>query len=100
MNVIILNHQSLFDLALQEYGYPEAAFDLALANGMALSDELTVGDELVLPNLDEQRARDILAYYKANAITPATALTAQQKDDVIGCEGIGCWYINADFIVQ
>ena len=40
--------QSLLDVALQEYGSVDALFALADANGLAVTDPLTAGQELVL----------------------------------------------------
>jgi hypothetical protein len=43
---IISAGQSLVDVALQEYGSVEALFDLADANGVAITDVLTPGQVL------------------------------------------------------
>jgi hypothetical protein len=42
--------QSLVDVAIQEYGSLEALFDLADANDLAITDVLTPGRVLVVPN--------------------------------------------------
>ncbi|MCO5229613.1 MAG: hypothetical protein M9958_00515 [Chitinophagales bacterium] len=68
--VTILNRQSLLDIALQETGIIEAAFDIAIANGLSVTD-YAPGAILMIPNnivVNEQ----ILKYYKSNKIQPAT----------------------------
>lgn len=98
MTVTVLNNQSLLDLATQTTGEPTNAIFIAQANGIAISDEVKAGAELTIPKLILND--DIKRYYEANKILPATALTQQQKDEVIGCEGIGCWAIEVDFVVS
>lgn len=69
-NVQVLNRQSLIDIALQETGTIEAAFDIAFANGLSVTDYVP-GTVLVIPDnvvINEQ----ILKYYKTNNIQPAT----------------------------
>lgn len=46
---LITAGQSLLDVALQELGSVEALFDLADANGLAITDELTPGQVLEVP---------------------------------------------------
>ncbi len=47
---IVTEGQSLVDVAIQELGSVEALFDLADANGLAITDELTPGRVLVVPD--------------------------------------------------
>jgi hypothetical protein len=91
MTAPVLNRQSLFDLALQHCGSVEAAIDIALLNGLSLSDSLEVGSELLLPPVLNKPVAD---YYRNRNITPATALTT---DTLVG---IGYWTIGIDFIVS
>jgi hypothetical protein len=42
--------QSLLDVAIQEYGTVEALFDLADANGIAITDVIAPGRVLVVPS--------------------------------------------------
>lgn len=69
--VRVLQRQSLLDIALQETGTIEAAFDIAVANGISITDYVP-GTILTIPDtapVNEQ----ILAYYKTNFISPATS---------------------------
>lgn len=95
MKITVLHHQSLLDLALQHTGRVENAFELALANGLSLTDDVQAGERLELPQSIAQDA-DILAYYTAKHIQPATAITGQSEK----LEGISYWAINQDFKVS
>ncbi len=48
--LIVTEGQSLIDVAIQEYGTVEALFDLADANGLAITDALAPGQVLTGPN--------------------------------------------------
>lgn len=97
--VTILNNQSLFDISVQLTGTALNALELAQANNKVPSVNLIAGEELIVPNTlvtDD----DILRYYQANTLLPASALTQQNQDTITGCEGIGCWAIGIDFKVS
>lgn len=97
--VTILNNQSLFDISVQLTGTALNALELAEANNKVPSVNLIAGEELIVPNTlvtDD----DILRYYQANTLLPASALTQQDQDTITGCEGIGCWAIGIDFKVS
>jgi hypothetical protein len=71
MRVTIKDQQSLFDIALQEYGSAASAFDIALANGLSVTAFLAPGESLDVPN-DAPTNSAVLVYYKNNQVTPAT----------------------------
>ena len=48
MKVIVLNGQTLADIAVQQYGTVEAVPLIAQANGLAMSDIPSAGDVLEL----------------------------------------------------
>jgi len=85
----VLNNQSLFDIAIQEYGTVEAVFDLAMANGLGITDELNAGQELVVP-VSDFVVPEIVNYYKKNGLHPVsgninyeiTDFTANRYDDM------------------
>ncbi len=97
MNTTVKNGQSLFDIALQMCGNAESAFELALMNGLALSDELVNGQVLELPDVAEKQ---IVRQYAADNVFPATAITAEQYNETIEGEGIEFWGIEYDFIIS
>lgn len=96
MNINVLHSQSLLDLAIQHTGSVENAFDLALANGLSLTDDLEAGESIQLIAYGIQQNKDILNYYTAKNIQPATAITAAVEQP----QGISYWAIGIDFIVQ
>lgn len=76
MNTNVKNGQSLFDIALQTCGNAESAFDLALMNGLAVSDELIVGTEL---NITATENIEVAAVYIKEKQFPATAVNNEQE---------------------
>lgn len=86
--VTVIAHQSLLDIAVQEYGAAEAAFALARANDLNVTDRLDAGMQLTLPTLDTEA--DILAYYQSRGVKPATAdplVQYKDLDDIVGGPG-------------
>lgn len=69
MTVKVLDGQSLFDIAMQYLGDSSAAIHMALLNGISITDTLTAGQLLVLPDVMD---KDIVKYFKDKAINPAT----------------------------
>lgn len=100
MTAIVLHNQSLLDIAIQHTGSVANVFLIAQANGLAVSDEITPGTDLIIPDtvvLDT----DIKTYYTSRAIQPATALTTIIDDNTEpSLEGIGYWIIGDDNIVS
>lgn len=74
MKVTVLPHQTLSDIAIQEYGAEEAVFLLAQANNISPTDILIAGTILQCP--DQVFNREISAYCKNNGVSPATAETS------------------------
>lgn len=97
MNTTVKNGQSLFDIALQMCGSAESAFELALMNGLALSDELVNGQVLEVPAVAEKQ---IVQQYAVDNVFPATAITPEQYNETIVGEGIEFWGIEYDFIIS
>jgi len=94
MEAIVLEGQSLFDIAIQECGSVEAVTAIAVLNDISVTDDLQVGQLLQIPMpVNKQVAK----YYKSHNLKPATAgnLDFTNKD-----EGIGYWRIGIDFIVS
>lgn len=100
MKISVLPLQSLLDLAIQHTGTAENAFDLALANNRSLTDDLEAGDWLVANSQELKANKDILNYYTAKNIQPATAISQWQTANSDKPEGISYWAIGVDFIVQ
>ncbi|ALC97827.1 hypothetical protein [Capnocytophaga sp. oral taxon 323] len=99
MQIIVLHNQSLLDACLQHTGSLEGLFDLALANAVSLTDELSAGQNLQVPD-GIATDRDILGYYTTRGLQPATAFTEEDKQILDRKEGISIWAIHLDFIVS
>ena len=74
-----IQSQSLLDLAVQEYGTPEAVVQLAFYNQLSVTDELVPGQVLELPDFEGKNI-DVADYFVKKAIVPATALTDEVFD--------------------
>jgi hypothetical protein len=83
--------QWLADIAIQEYGNLEAAMEIALANGISLTELLAPEQDLLLPELEKQTK--VVSYYRAKKVRPATELAYSPAQ-----EGIEFWAIEIDFV--
>lgn len=99
MEIIVLHHQSLLDLAIQHTGVVENAFDLALANNRSLTDELAAGDWLIANSQELKTNKDILSYYQAKKLQPATGVS-HTGNQINQPQGIDYWAISYGFIVS
>ena len=98
MEITVLHNQSLLDLALQHTGTIESVFELAGANALNITDDVVTGKTLALP-AEAFTNKDILAYYTAKHLQPATAFTKEDEQVFERQEGISIWAISLDFIV-
>jgi len=96
MKVRVLNGQSLFDIAIQHCGDTKAAFAIAEMNGLSVTDQLTVGQDVEIPDPYD---RDVVGYFASRGINPATAINADVFDSVED-EGLDYWILEVDFIVS
>ena len=99
MTITVLHNQSLLDLALQHTGTIESVFEMAEANALNITDDVVAGKTLVLP-AEMLTNKDILSYYKAKNLQPATAFTKADEEVFKRLEGISIWAINLDFVVS
>ena len=81
MTVTVLNNQTLLDIAMQATGKAENFLKIAMANGLVPSDQPAPGTILTIPDQVEVDA-DILRFYKANNIKPATGLSAEETESL------------------
>lgn len=72
MEVTVKDGQTLVDIAVQEHGTWEAALDMAMENGVSLTDTLEAGRTLRLPEGVKEN-RVMKSYSKAHEVSPATA---------------------------
>ncbi len=93
----VITKQSLLDVAIQQCGDATAVFNLAVLNGLSVTDDLKVG-QIIESN--EVVDVDVEKYYRLRNIKPATAFSDADKVLTAKNEGIGYWAIEVDFIVQ
>ena len=90
------DRQSLLDIAVQTSGGVEAAFDLAAANDVSVSEPLEAGAPLeTAPVADKM----VLERYTARQIRPATELS-DEEIEAAPFGGIGYMGIEVDFMVR
>lgn len=90
------DRQSLLDIAVQTSGGVEAAFDLAAANDVSVSESLEAGAQLeTAPVADKM----VLERYTARQIRPATELS-DEEIEAAPFGGIGYMGIEVDFMVR
>ncbi|OFX62691.1 MAG: hypothetical protein A2066_18840 [Bacteroidetes bacterium GWB2_41_8] len=70
--IIVLEGQSLFDLAIQKGGSIEAVFGFAVDNNISVTDDLPPGIGLLPPAM---KIKQIVQYYSTHSIQPGTAVT-------------------------
>lgn len=99
MKQIVLNNQSILDIALQHTGSVENCFAIAIANGISVSDLLAAGTSLLIPE-GLQNDNDVLNYYSAKKIQPATAITEGQDTEIPTLKGIGYMSVGGNFKVS
>lgn len=75
MSIVVLDGQSMFDIAMQFSGAAEAVSTIALENNISITDELGAGQELKLSGTPLNK--NIAEYYKNNKIEPATSSTSK-----------------------
>lgn len=90
--------QSLLDIAVQHCGSVEQAFQMALLNGLSLTEDVQAGANLELaPAADAS----VVSYYTVNELQPATAVTDEAMNDLLDDgDGIEFWAIEFDFVVS
>lgn len=94
--VKILDGQTIIDIAAQELGDLERSYEIAQMNGMNLTDELTAGEMINVPDADISK-RNIISLFADAANAPASDSPESNTDRL---EGIDYWIIENDFIVQ
>lgn len=97
-SLTIIQNQSLLDVAVEQLGSVDRAFDIALLNGLEISADLFPGQELFLPEV--LSADKDVAFYFANKKVATSQTFAQTEELSPILEGIGYMEIEYDFTVQ
>ncbi|MDC9722358.1 MAG: hypothetical protein PSN34_06245 [Urechidicola sp.] len=100
MIVIAQNNKSLFDIAIQYFGTAQAVFEVANQNLLSVTDQLTPGQEIELPEASEFQQKEIANYYAKNGIVPATADEPEGITTDEALEGIGAMIIEQTLIIE
>lgn len=79
--VNVIEHQTVSDLSLQEYGTISALVSLAMANGLSITADLSPGQAIILPILEVDK--DVLRHYKENNVKPATGYVAPELQEIV-----------------
>jgi hypothetical protein len=95
--VDIKPHQCLLDIAMQTKGSIDTLFEHASENGFSITDNLTPGKYLQVPDVTVTNKR-VFQYLRDNGIFPANAFTAEDEAAIRG--GIGYMGIQIDFRVS
>ena len=95
----ILYNQSLLDIAVQSNGTALSVFEIAIKNGISITDELVPGQNIALFE-SEIIDREIVDYFAAKKMTVATNYNGTEEENIISDAGIGSMVIEATFIVR
>lgn len=96
--ITIIDKQNLLDIALQASGTIESVFEIALQNNISITDEISPGTTLHIPD-NLVKNKDVLNYYTQQSILPATGSNAENLGVEI-LEGIDYWAIGDTFRVS
>lgn len=88
--------QAFVDIAMQEAGSVESLFEVAVLNGLSITEKLTIGNAYLKPVIALQ---DIVKVFKG-ALKPASDDEVPNPELPGGKSGIGYWGIEIDFEVQ
>jgi len=97
MTAKVLHNQSILDIAIQHTGSVFNAFDIALVNKISVSEPITAGMYIVIPENIIKNDR-VLSYYKSNKTKPATGLKDQELFNE--SRGIGWMKVGDQFKVD
>jgi hypothetical protein len=97
-SLTIIQNQSLLDVAIEQLGSVDRAFEVALLNGLSISADLYPGQEINLPDVYSANTEQAL-YFANKKIATAQAFAQTEELSPI-LEGIGYMEVEYDFKVQ
>ena len=92
---IVTQGQNILDKAMEMTGSIEGAFDIALMNGVSITDDRKIGDEICA---GEILTSVVVAIFKNRPLS--TSLTVSDKELLNNPCGIEFWVIEGDFVVS
>jgi hypothetical protein len=93
--VIVKQGQSVLDIAIIYTGTVDTCFEIAVLNQMSVSDFLTVGQALIVPDVINKKIIGLFS----DKNQPATGTTIEQENQ-IPLKGIGYMQIGNSFKVS
>lgn len=94
----VLHNQNLLDIAIQNNGTLTSALELALENGFSITEELTPGDSIKVPESNFIETT-IVAFFQRKGQIIATGFNASDGQNILPKLGIGTMAIQSTFIV-
>lgn len=92
----VLASQTLLDIAVQELGDNSRAMELAVINGLKVTDQLIAGSQILVPDYSTDK-RYLVTLFADDANKPGTGNTDIENAEF---QGIGYWRIEQNFIVS
>lgn len=97
--ITVREGQTLADIAVQYLGDAARINEIADLNGILMTDELSIGQQLYIPEdvaIDKRYVKDTFIDYALIPASKSTGSVIEVNED----EGIGFWAIEDDFVVQ
>ncbi|GGH78117.1 cell division ATPase FtsA [Filimonas zeae] len=96
MKVEVLEGQTLADISIQTNGDLGRIIEIAMLNGISITDDIAEGVVIEVPAADNDK-QSVVAVFNDKADRPASKI---QFSDIIMPEGIAYWTIGLDFKVS
>lgn len=90
------SRQTIIDIAIIACGDSSAAFDIAILNGLSITDDLITGQDISTPDIINS---SVVNRLNNESSIPATGITTTAENALIE-EGIEFWAIEYDFVVS
>ena len=98
--VTALDNQQLIDFAMQELGDVERLMELAVLNGMAITDPVRAGQQILIPDADTDKVNIIQAFAHPSAYPASGDDGFDDLTSTLPPGGIGYMQIGRNFIVS
>lgn len=95
-SVKVKNRQTLLDIAILESGNVDAALEMAVANGLSITEDLASGSYVQLVAVKDAAVVNELVARGARAVSADEV----SGDVIVKMEGISFWSIAIDFKVS
>jgi LysM repeat protein len=96
MQIVVLNNQTLKDVAVRYCGTVEALAEIAILNNISITQDLVPEQILEIPNTDYDN-QEVINYFNTNKIQPACGFVGNTLPDTP--TGIDYMIVGTDFIV-